>query len=573
MEKIYMYNLTMEVWGNSKVEDMRYAYERSSPEDNFYHFIYDITGKFRSFKIEENENLKSIWSYFIPNITNLITSFSTNWRNTYSSYISTIKDELNNDVFNIAHEYEYMTLLSYGPLTINTGRENSYIETISKSGKLGISIKECNIVEFNQGTFNKYCKKVSNDYYKFLNYVIGVFGEVDVPDADEKLIQEANTAPILNELFCLEIKDELDETIIKEKIHPCKISNSKLQKIFDRYKRGSRKTAFNAITDEQKIISYLILSGTASELKEMHTQCKEFINDELLVKNCVKDREWSHYSIAFSKMVNKILQVFALQYIDQIETLNQDITGLTSDELCLRSIYNHLDLLPANMQLASIIDKDIDDKYYRRQLQVYIDKKLITIEPIVDINTLLKYYDSYVKFKQLIYDNIPAGDIIDDTEYKNNAFKWTIKNNINIYYWFNDEMPEVYITYSNNEKSSTRGDECKNLIENYNNLNSDLIFNTYKCVFNASILFNRNLDEIKKQIFKKISYHLYTLLRDLTGTDGRSSRDYYEQHTIIKEELVDNRLVIYVGNVLTLYDTQFDGVFDDIDEFLYVEIV
>ena len=111
------------------------------------------------------------------------------------------------------------------------------------------------------------------------------------------------------------------------------------------------------------------------------------------------------------------------------------------------------------------------------------------------------------------------------------------------------------------------------LYKNYNNLNLDFIVNTYKCVFNASILFNQNLDEIKEQIFKKISYHLYTLLRDLTGTDGRSSRDYYEQHTIIKEELVDNRLVIYVGNVLTLYDTQFDGVFDDIDEFLYAEII
>ena len=37
MEKIYMYNLAMEVWGNSKVEDMRYAYDRSSPEDNFFH--------------------------------------------------------------------------------------------------------------------------------------------------------------------------------------------------------------------------------------------------------------------------------------------------------------------------------------------------------------------------------------------------------------------------------------------------------------------------------------------------------------------------------------------------------
>jgi len=566
MEKIYMYNLTTEVWGNCKANYMRHAYTLDTPEQNFIHFIDDITDKFRGFKIEEDKNLKSMWSYFIPNIANLIISFESYWINTYSDDIDTIKDELNNDVLTINKDCYDITLLSYGPLTINTGRGNSYIETFKRSGQLGVSIKECERIEFNKSTFDKYCKKLSTDYYKFLNYVIGMFGEVDVPDANEKLIQKANKAPILNELFCLEIKDELDETIIKEKIHPLKISDSNLQKIFNRYKKGSRKTAFSAITDEQKIISYLILSGTASELEEMHTQCKEFINDELLVKNCVVDKYYGNYSYSstFTKMVNKILQVFALQYIDQIETLGQDIKNLAKDELCLRSIYEHLDLLPANMQLASIIDKDIDDKYYRRELQVYIDKKLILIKPIVDINTLLKYYDSYVKFKQLIYDNIPAGDIIDDTEYNNDAFKWTTKNHINIYYWFNDEMPEAYITYSNNEKGYIDRDECKNLIENYNNLNLDLTANTYKLVFNASILFNQNLDEIKEQISKRISNYFYTLLRNVTEIGG---------HTIIKEEVADNKLIIYVGNVLTLYDAQFDSLFDDIDEFLYAEIV
>ena len=546
MEKIYIYNLTMEVWGNSEVEDMRYAYTKPQPKDNFFHFIYDSTEVFSSLKIEEDENLKSVWSYFIPNITNLITSIRINRNKINSSYISTTKDELNNDVFNIGCEYEYITLLSYGPLTINTGRENSYIETIGKSGKVGISIKEYEVVECNQGTFNKYCREISNDYYKFLNYVLGVFGEVDAIDADGKLIQEANTAPILNELFCLEIKDELDETIIKEKIHPCKISNNNLQKIFDRYSTGSKKTNFSSITDEQKIISYLILSGTASKLEEMHTQCKAFINDELLVKNCTVKKSWDYYGSAFSKMVNKIREVFALQYVDQIEALDQDITDLSSEILYIRNIYKHLDLLPTNMQVYSIVDSGIDSRYFSKQLQLYIDKKLIIVEPVVDIDTLLKLYDSYVKFKQLIYDNIPAGDIIEDTS-EDCAFKWTTKKRITIYYAFDDEEPELYIKYSNNKTSSVLGDKCKSIIENYNNLNLDFIYNTYKCVFNASILFNRNLDKIKEKIFNKISSHLYTLLFLL--------------------------LTIEVINKLKLYDTQFDGVFDDIDEFLYVEIV
>ena len=566
MEKIYMYNLTTEVWGNCKANYMRHAYTLDTPEQNFIHFIDDITDKFRGFKIEEDKNLKSMWSYFIPNIANLIISFESYCINTYSDDIDTIKDELNNDVLTINKDCYDITLLSYGPLTINTGRGNSYIETFKRSGQLGVSIKECKRIEFNKSTFDKYCKRLSTDYYKFLNYVIGMFGEVDVPDANEKLIQKANKAPILNELFCLEIKDELDETIIKEKIHPLKISDSNLQKIFNRYKKGSRKTAFSAITDEQKIISYLILSGTASELEEMHTQCKEFINDELLVKNCVVDKYYGNYSYSstFTKMVNKILQVFALQYIDQIETLGQDIKNLAKDELCLRSIYNHLDLLPANIQLTSIIDTDIDETYYRRQLQVYIDKKLILIEPIVDIDTLLRCYDSYVKFKQLLYDNIPNENIIDDTIEDERASKWTLKNHINIYYWFTDEEPEIDITFSNNETSSIDGDECINLIENYNNLNFDLTVNTYKFVFNASILFNRNLDEIKEQISNRITHRFWDLLKDLIETCGP---------TILKEEMADNKLIIYVGNVLTLYDTQFDGIFDDIDEFLYAEIV